>query len=1405
MPYSLDQALLLLQTTELTPQALTNLAKQVSIEAEGAVTVLYGGKLPDGSSAGDAITSMVRNGEDIRVIDKSAAGRFLSSDEFKTAAAKASGLSGADVAKFVEGTYSGTATNWLFSTDTTTSPWADASKRFAQATTGEVRLLASGADASRIFNQVELPTLLQKTDVTKIEGYTLDALKAMYPEAGGIPPNTSKILEGLKLASEKNIVFSGLTVSTAAGGIPSVNKGNFLTAELLDHTNYLGAHPEVNQAWANHLNAHPDKVPLFKTFGELHSTTAKALLKTGGAIASGIANKLGPIGIAIGFGLAANSASAATTDQEAKAIMRDWALDAAGSAAGEAFFGAIATIGIGVTVAAGVAISAPMAGAIILGAAIAGGFFGAEGATDFYNLLDDRDDNGKRDIIDKLSNLFFGATSTITTPLPADLNGDKFTIDASLSREEMVSKAKTDIAWRYALRELNSFVISDVSYTAHNTDGGLDLYNPATGQGSMTEAYLADRAAMLTWKLAFDKRNARDADDAVREGGASKPYNEEWDSNTVQGNWDFVDLGTRLPGGAPLTLAIDGLGLSLYDHQVVFGSKNADTIEGSGDTDKLYGMAGDDTLNGKGGNDYLEGGIGSDTYQFSGSWGKDTVVDAGGAGKIEVDGVTLSGGKKLSDKLWQSEDEKFRYVLQDNGDLIIQRSTGTDRITIKGWQDTQLGITLDGAPKPPKPAPVGPLNFNGDQRAKLIGTETQTSIPATDPRYGTYAWNETSWAADGTLNAGVKEDGFADVIYATAAGGSGAMMHGYGGNDALSGSAGKDDIYGDDGDDLIGGGGGSDNIVGGAGNDIIFGARVLQVNQRKKATDAFELPADGVAIRVGGPTWAEYVSSPRPGTSQNVISGVGAASDNADDVVDAGDGDDVVYGGGGADRLTLGVGDDWSVGGGGNDITLGGDGSDRLVGDGTTAAGYLSTTPGGIHGDDFLDGGAGNDAVIGDGANDLLFGGAGNDDVYGDSDRFSKLDNAYHGDDFLSGGAGADMLVGGGKSDTVLGGEGDDYLYGDDITEQNTMYALDGAIHGNDYLDGGTGNDKVVGGGGADLLMGGDGNDTLLGDGNALDAKFHGNDSLFGGAGDDTLFGDSGDDYLDGGSGTNYLIGGKGNDTYIAQEGDTIQDSEGKNTVHLKVNKADMSVVAGQSGLELTWNIAAGAPKKIVFTDGIFAGGTKLVFADGSESTLAKIASSTMSGMVSAQLNEKDATLFGGVDNDQLTSYGATSTVRGGRGNDQIFIGGDRSTIEYSIGDGIDTISGYGEETVVAIEGLTSFDDVRLEMNSLGEVYVRLADGATDKLRIYASPDQLSRFTLIDRFTLENGASLSFQDLLARGVKVVGNEGDDGYLAGSDLQDEIYAGLGNNFVYGGKGADTYRIEGTSNGSSSISL
>jgi Ca2+-binding RTX toxin-like protein len=970
-------------------------------------------------------------------------------------------------------------------------------------------------------------------------------------------------------------------------------------------------------------------------------------------------------------------------------------------------------------------------------------------------------------------------------------------VKIAASTSSLATSAKTDFSALVSLLTLSPFVITastddgktylsnlwDGSWSSQYTDWTADknarLYGDTTKVFRYSDNWYADRAAALG---ALNYRNQHNI-----ATGSVIPM--------VGPNAIYQDIATDQ------TLIVSGgVSPTVYTPKIIFGGEAADPLNGGEGNDHLYGGGGDDTLNGGAGIDYLEGGVGTDAYQFSGAWGKDTVLDSGGDGKIEIDGATLSGGKKTpgTDKMWESDDDKFRYVLLDNGDLVIQRSKGTDRITVKGWQDGQLGINLEGAPKPPKPAPTGPLLFNGDQRAKLIGTETQTTVQASDSRFDTYAWSETSWANDGKLNGGVQQDGFADVINAAVAGGNGSVMHGYGGNDALSGSSGKDDIFGDEGDDLIGGGGGSDNILGGSGDDIIFTSRVLAAPQRRKPTDAFELPSNGVGVRISGPTWAEYVYSPAPGQLGDLVSGVGAYVDSADDVVDAGEGDDQVFGGDGSDRLTLGSGDDRGHGAGGNDIILGGQGNDRLHGDGVIATGYLTTTAGDKHGDDFLDGGVGDDYLVGDGANDLLFGGEGNDRIYGDSDQWDKLDATYHGEDFLSGGAGVDMLVGGGKDDTLLGGAGDDFLYGDDITEANTAYALDGATHGKDFLDGGTGNDKLVGGGNDDLLLGGDGDDILLGDGNDLDSKFHGNDRLFGGAGNDTLYGDGGNDYLDGGEGKNNLVGGAGDDIYIAHGGDTISDTEGKNAVRLAVNQNQVSVVVGETGLALKWTDTSSQEQKLVFDDGLRSGSTTIYFADGTSATLAKLASKTLSGVVNVNTYEENLTVFGGIDEDYLVVNGRGSSTRGGLGNDHVYLGGDNQTFEYSAGDGVDTLEGYSRGTTVSLEGYESFNVFRLEIDSTRQVFVRVGTGENDKIKLNAYAEQLASYSLIEKFVLEDGSELSFSDLLKRGVRVIGSDQDDGYLAGSDQSDEFLGGLGSNFMYGGQGADVYRISNGSN-------
>ena len=552
-----------------TLEELRALISQLDISSAGTTTVLYSGGVPGGGGARDAALAIAAQDSTVRIIDSTEAAKFLDWENNDLLRQKLVQLFGSNPDRgtpanaFLFGTYDASGVRI-----TADGAWDGVSARFVAEAGGEVRVIGPSASASGVFGATELKALLQNNAVTSVEGIPLSELKAVEAKYGA--SGVAEVFNRVKLASETHIVYGGLSATRLADGQVSVHLGDYLSPQLLDTPAYLRDHPEAHARMSAYGQSFtPAEREARKALAQTLLSVGEGVHLSGGAR---VLNKLGMLGTLAGFALAADSAAAAQTagnSEQAKNIMAEWFADAAGSAAGEALGVVVGTFAVGVAAAAGVALSVPLAGAIVFGAAIAGGFFGADGAVEFYRLLDDRDANGRRDIIDKLSNLFFGATSTITTPLPADLNGEQYMVDASLGVDEMLEHARNSVAWRYALRELNSFVIEDVDYTHHDTDGSLDLYDPATGTGAMTENYLEDRAAMLAWKLLYESEGAADDDDDDTSHTLPKPYGEEWDTREVQGNWDYVDLSIRLPGGASLTLAIDGEGLSPNDHQRV--------------------------------------------------------------------------------------------------------------------------------------------------------------------------------------------------------------------------------------------------------------------------------------------------------------------------------------------------------------------------------------------------------------------------------------------------------------------------------------------------------------------------------------------------------------------------------------------------------------------------------------------------------------------------------------------------------------------------------------------------------------------------------------------------------------------------------------------------------------------
>lgn len=185
----------------------------------------------------------------------------------------------------------------------------------------------------------------------------------------------------------------------------------------------------------------------------------------------------------------------------------------------------------------------------------------------------------------------------------------------------------------------------------------------------------------------------------------------EVNTSNIQGDWDFVDIGSNL------TIAVDGVGLSLSDHQIIFGSQQANTINGGSNSDHLYGEGGNDVINGGKGNDHLEGGLGNDT--LDGGKGADRLFGGAGNDTLRVgqdvnflerflgiggSGIDIAWGGKGIDRYEWSDGDSVLYAVETNessntqgGHLFIngQQVSTVDEFfgSMYTWQNYYVLIT----------------------------------------------------------------------------------------------------------------------------------------------------------------------------------------------------------------------------------------------------------------------------------------------------------------------------------------------------------------------------------------------------------------------------------------------------------------------------------------------------------------------------------------------------------------------------------------------------------------------------------------------------------------------------------------------------------------------------------------
>ena len=879
---------------------------------------------------------------------------------------------------------------------------------------------------------------------------------------------------------------------------------------------------------------------------------------------------------------------------------------------------------------------------------------------------------------------------------------------AGLQIESLVARVANDliqtasgsdaiaIAYRYALKALNPFAVVGADYAVHNTNGELDLYDAQTGQGSLTDSWIEDRAAMLVAKM-----QAYTADTEVISGEENRQYIDLASGTRIDQSNESDANGLLIPAvSAP---------------RFVFGGEHADFVEGDSEADRLYGIGGADYLEGRGGDDYLEGGAGVDVYQYKASEaginrndGNDTILDTDGQGILRYtydagsvlasdlsDTVIADASVKLSDNEWQSADAKYTYTRQGADLLVTINDAAQGTIRLKDWEQGDFRITLAQRQREADPrAPITTRDIEGDFKPAEFETtvavvEHVRQLPPESVHWRNmtiqlHVDEEGNGTADlkyniaddlGNLLPGEEEADRADALrdstesdLISGRGGNDIISATRGGDDYLAGGAGNDTIEAGGGDDWAFGGADHDTVNGGVGNDLIWGDAGRDTLQGGEDDDLIAGGEDGT---IDGNRGGDLISG---GVGNDALYGhnrtslptairegeTAAAVDAKGDFISGGAGEDWVVGSNANDYLDGGAGEDVLVGGAGDDNITGDGGNVAWTHDWRVTRTVINNTVYRM----IVDGASAVDASP-EGA-DMIYAGAGDDWVF-----------AEGGDDFIDGGSGADVLFGSAGADVLLGGTGNDILTGDEA-------GIPAAQSGADYLDGGAGNDELFGGYWDDVLMGG--------------------------AGDDRLFGQEGNDTLIGGAGTDILAGGEGKDTYIFDRGDGRKIISDTGTGAEKsvlvfganVRRSDIKLDLGSLKIGLGFsdsNDPLGGYDEIHVLE--FDKNNPLRepsleeirFADGSRLSYADLLAQGFDIDGTAGDDTEALALEGTAVNDRIRGFAGNDELRGLDGEDRLM--GDGGADRLDGGDDNDVLEGGADDDHLA-GGLGS-DDYRFE------------------------------------------------------------------------------------------------------------
>ena len=873
---------------------------------------------------------------------------------------------------------------------------------------------------------------------------------------------------------------------------------------------------------------------------------------------------------------------------------------------------------------------------------------------------------------------------------------------------------------------------------------------------------------------------------------------------TFFGNGDlhFAESINLSSGGLDHISAIDGT------NTIVAGA-NADTVSITDGTNYVLTDEGEAIF-------FTDGTLDEFRTTNSGIGGDDTITALDG-NNVVIAGAARDSITTHSGTLVVLGDEGQRVVNRDAfnnvTDIIVETQqdvTGdSDSIVAHGGKiigmagaanDTVRGIEINPA------APQNPeFIVTGDSgRAEFDPTLQVREFFSTSPGIGGIDLIELADAHDFVIGGA-----FADIIHAANGNNTVASDNAHasfdangqlrsltstatsvGGNDTVTTGLGHDTVFGGYADDDITAIGGS-NVVMGDNAQVTVDTFGQLLNVASTATE--HGGADTIQTGIGA-DWilgGKNSDTIRSTDGNNLILGDNGElqidgtgilrsvttsfhANGTYDVITTGPGNDIVLGSSGSDIINITDG---------NNLVLGDNGS--LSYNATGQLNLVSTSDITIFGNDSVTTGPGNDTILGGSGRDSVAAADGNNIILGDNARaefvefgqlieFESIEH-YAGDaDVIRAGIGNDIVIGGFAADDIETEAGNNILIGDNaelifdadghLDAAQTNYA---DIGDNDTIVSGPGNDVVFAGAGRDQVTISNGRNVIAGDHAAatfdpqhllrtitsIDVSIGDNDTISSGLGNDVVLGGQANDVVTAGSGNNVVLGDSGH-----AEFDAVRTLLNITSQSPSIGGAD--TITAATGNDIVVGGTAGDAVTI-------QGGHNIVIGDNARAT-------ANAGGIWREISTID------------TNIGGQDTIFTGVGNDLIYGGIDN-----------DTLSSTGGSNIVAGDNaIATFNDLAEIVNAST---IAFADGGEDTIATTSGDDIIFGGSASDQIAANSGDNIVTGDnatadfnshrRMIRLETIATDIGDN---------DTISSHTGNDIVFGGTANDTVTTTGGDN-------